>query len=57
MKLFYSTERVFFSNNIEKPDVNKLCSVITMEDPGHGYRVEEKKHEQKWVGLLLLYNL
>lgn len=42
MKSFYTTEQVFLSNNIDKPDANKQCSVITMEDPRHSYRVVQK---------------
>lgn len=41
-EIIYSTEQVLLSNHIEKPDANKQCSVITMEDPRHSYRVVQK---------------
>lgn len=42
MKSFYTTEQALLSSNIEKPDANKHCSAITVEDPIHSYRVGQK---------------
>lgn len=53
MKSFYTTEQERLSNNIEKLDANKWCSVITMEDPRHIYWVVQN-NINKYVPSMLV---